>query len=273
MNAWFHRSRSCSGVAGEADRLDGEIPALQVGSGRRRVTLVEDQVEHVQDDAQAVGALRLRGQAEWDTACLDLVLGAADALGDRRLRDEQRARDLGGRQSADRAKREGELGGRRQRGMRAQEEQGEGVVLVGRELVARGRCKQLVGRCPRRRGLLAAASCLSAAQLVRQAASRHREQPRSRISRDALLGPLEGRGEECLLDGVLAEVEAPVAADEWAEDVWRETAQQAVDFCSRRHISVPASSMIGRTSTAQKRAAGSWATISVARSRLSVSST
>ena len=88
-----------------------------------------------------------------------------------------------------------------------------------------------------------------------------------------MLRPLEGRREECLLNRILAEVEASVAADEWAEDLRREPAQQAVDFFSRRHISVPASAMIGRTSTAQKRAAGSWATISVARSRLSVSST
>ena len=39
-------------VACEADGLRGEIRPLQVGSGRRRVALVEDQVQHLQDHLQ-----------------------------------------------------------------------------------------------------------------------------------------------------------------------------------------------------------------------------
>ncbi len=98
-------------------------------------------------------------------------------------------------------------------------------------------------------------------------------QPRG-ILGDALLGPLEGGREQRLLHGVLGEVEAPVPTHERAEDLRRELAQQVLDAGSGLggHISVPASSITGRTSTAQKRVAGSFVTISVARSRLSVSS-
>ena len=43
--------------AGEPDRLGGEVGALQVVARRGRVALVEDEVEHLQHDAQPLGAL------------------------------------------------------------------------------------------------------------------------------------------------------------------------------------------------------------------------
>ena len=92
--------------------------------------------------------------------------------------------------------------------------------------------------------------------------------------RHTLGRPLKGGCEQRLLDRVLADVEVTLAANERAEDLRRQPAQEVLDWGStvRRHISVPAVSMIGRTSTAQKRAAGSWVTISDARSMLSQSS-
>ena len=47
----------------EADRLAREVGALEVGPGGGGVALVEDQVEHVQHDPQAVGELALGRQA------------------------------------------------------------------------------------------------------------------------------------------------------------------------------------------------------------------
>jgi len=67
---------------------------------------------------------------------------------------------------------------------------------------------------------------------------------------------LDRGGEQRLLHRILARVELPVAPDEQAEDLWRKLAQQALDSLIRSHISVPASSMSGRTSIAQKRALG-----------------
>jgi hypothetical protein len=84
-------------IAGESNRLRGQLASLQVGTGRCAVAFVEDQIEDVQDDSQPLGALGLRRQAERDAAFLDALLRPADALRDRRLRDEERTRDLGGR--------------------------------------------------------------------------------------------------------------------------------------------------------------------------------
>ena len=74
---------------------------------------------------------------------------------------------------------------------------------------------------------------------------------------------------------VLAQVEVTAAAHERPKDLRRKRTQQVLDsdFWAEGHISVPAVSMIGRTSTAHKRAAGSSATIAVARSMLSQSIT
>ena len=68
--------------------------------------------------------------------------------------------------------------------------------------------------------------------------------------------PLDRRGEQRLLHGVLARVEAPVAADEHAEDLRRQRAQQVHVVVGRAHISAPAASMSGRTSSGVKRALG-----------------
>src|SRR5690606_5844974 len=86
-------------------------------------------------------------------------------------------------------------------------------------------------------------------------------------------GPLDGRGEEGLLDGVLAGVEGPVPvpADERAEDLRREGAQQVLDVRrfrhGRRHISVPDRSMTALTSIRPPyRTSGQRDAISTARS-------
>ena len=128
-----------------------------------------------------------------------------------------------------------------------------------------------LGSCP----LLAPPPSLVAAQLVGQPAGRHCDQPATWIPGDALIRPLERGGEHGFLHGVLGQVEVAAAADECTEDLRRELAQQVLgaDFGLGSHISAPAVSMSGLTSTAQKRAAGSWATISAARSGLSASST
>ena len=66
-----------------------------------------------------------------------------------------------------------------------------------------------------------------------------------------MLAPLQGGLEQGLLNRVFADVEPPVAAHEGTEDLRRRLAQQILDLALAAHISVPASLINGRSSTAQ----------------------
>jgi hypothetical protein len=126
----------------------------------------------VEHDAQALVALGLGRQAELRAGRLDALLGAADALGHRRLGHEERAGDLGRRQAADSAQCQRDLRRRRQRRVTAHEQQRQRVVGVRRgALLARRE----------RRGALAVAPGLLAAPAVGQPPGRDREQPARRV--------------------------------------------------------------------------------------------
>ena len=143
-------------------------------------------------DPHPFGALGLRRKAERDAAGLDALLGAADALRDRRLRNEECARNLGGREPSHGPERERELRGRGQGGMGAQEEEGQRVILAGTKLLRSGsRLGALVERHLNRRPFLMPPSGLIAAQLIGEPASGDGDQPASRVVGDALIGPLE----------------------------------------------------------------------------------
>jgi len=107
---------------GEPDGLGDQVHALQRLTRTGRVPLVEDEVEHVQDHPEPLGALWLGGQIESRPGVADALLGPGNALGDGGLGNQERGRDLRSGQAADRAQGERELGGRRQRGMAAQEQ-------------------------------------------------------------------------------------------------------------------------------------------------------
>src|SRR5260370_1087338 len=61
-------------------RLMGQFEPLQLGPGTAGVAFVENQVEHVQHDAQPFDPLLAGGQAERHAGSLDAILGPADAL-------------------------------------------------------------------------------------------------------------------------------------------------------------------------------------------------
>ena len=143
--------------------------------------------------------------------------------------------------------------------------------LLGPLLVARRRREGLVGGDLRGGRVLAPPARLLAAQLVGQPARGDGDEPGPRALGHALLRPLDRRGEQRLLHGVLARVEAPVPADEDAEDLRRQRAQQVDVVVGRAHISAPAVSISGRTSSGEKRALGHRNAISAARSALSQS--
>ena len=213
----------------QSDRLVREIGPVQIGPRAAGVALVEDQVEHVQHRAEPLGALLLGGQREGDARGLDALLGAADPLRHRRLGHEERARDLGGGEAADRAQRERDRRRRRERGMAAHEEQHERVVVVDGDLAVGRRDEGPVGPELARDGLLAAPPRDLAAHAIGHAPEGDLDEPPARIVGHALARPLHRRRDQRLLHRVFGGGEVAVAADDRAEHLRRELAQQVSD--------------------------------------------
>ncbi len=90
----------------QPDRLVGELDSLQLGTDAAGVSLVEDQVEDAQDGPQTRRLLLWRRHPERLTGGPDSPLCPADPLSHGRLVHEERVRDLGRGQPADRAERE-----------------------------------------------------------------------------------------------------------------------------------------------------------------------
>ena len=115
--------------AAQAQRLLAQRGPHPVVARRRRVALVEDQVDHLQHRRQARRAARRRAAPRTGTcASRQRALGAHDALRDGRLGDEERARDLGGGQAAEQAQRQRDLRLRRQHRVAGDEDQPQQVV-------------------------------------------------------------------------------------------------------------------------------------------------
>ena len=194
------------------------------------------------EDALHAGPLLLGGRhPERNAGRLDPLLGPRDALRHRRLVDHERAPDLGCRQSADRAQRQGDRRGRCQRRVAAHEQDGQRVVL--RRHLTAGLLLQGGGRFPVPTGLLAP-------PLVDQPPLGDLDQPATRAGRDAVSGPVHGRREQCLLNGILGGVEVAVPAGEHAEDLRRELAQQGLDVGLARQRTPPQLTSLARGSVA-----------------------
>jgi hypothetical protein len=197
-------------LAGEPDRLGGQVDPAAVA---RRV----DEVEHAQHDREVAGLV--------EAAAVQRPLGPADALGHRRLGDEEGVGDLPGREAGDGAQGERHLGGGRQVGMAAAEEEEEGVVPLlgsrpGRRLL---RVRRLLAAPP---GGLAAAG-------VDEPAGRDRRQPRARVAR-RVLGPHPQRLQQRLLERVLGRIEVLAPPDQAREHPGDESAEHALVHRARR---------------------------------------
>ena len=92
--------------AAEPERVLAERGAHPVLAGRRRVALVEDEVDDLEHRREPGGKVGAAGDVEGDARLGEGPLGPDDALGDRRRRDEERARDLLGGEAAEQAERE-----------------------------------------------------------------------------------------------------------------------------------------------------------------------
>ena len=112
----------------EADRLGAEIAADERVAGRGGVALVEDEVEHPEHVGHAVGEEVVGRHAERDARLAEPPLRADEPLRERRLRDEERARDLRRREPGDLAQRQRDARVDRERGMAAREQEREALV-------------------------------------------------------------------------------------------------------------------------------------------------
>ena len=148
----------------EADRFGAQLAAH-----RRPVAGVEDEVDRREDGAQPIGKKVLRRHAQRDAGVADLPLRAHEPLRERRLRNEEAARDLRRREAADEAQRQRDLRVGGERRMAAREDQleafvgDEGLLVVGellgageqlrlaREASARDGCGRSRGCAPSRR--------------------------------------------------------------------------------------------------------------------------
>ena len=114
--------------AAEAERVLAERRSHPVVAGGRRVALVEDEVDHLEHRRQAGGALGPARDLEGDARLGEGPLGPDDALGDRRLRHQEGARDLLGRQAAEQAQRERDARLGREHRMAGREDEAQQVV-------------------------------------------------------------------------------------------------------------------------------------------------
>ena len=99
--------------AAQAQRLLAQRRPHPVVAGRRRVALVEDQVDDFQHRGEAFREFGPARHLEGDVLVGQGPLGPHDALGDGRLRGQERPRDLVGRQPAQQAQRQRHAGFRR----------------------------------------------------------------------------------------------------------------------------------------------------------------
>ena len=95
--------------AAQAQRLLAELRAHPVIACRRRVSLVENEVDDRQHRGQPLGKLCPARDFEGHALFGQRALGAHDALGDGRLRNEESARDLLGLQAGDEPQGQGHL--------------------------------------------------------------------------------------------------------------------------------------------------------------------
>ena len=142
------------------------------------------------------------------TRCLgQRPLGPDDALGDGRLGDEERARDLLGRQAPEQAQRERDARLGREHRMAGREHQAQEVVadVVVERGVEIGRGRLLLRLELAAELLVLALEQLVPAQQVDRAMLRGGHEPGARVVRDARLRPLLERGDERVLRQLLGQ--------------------------------------------------------------------
>lgn len=237
----------------EPDRLRAQVRAHEALAGARGVPLGEHEVHDREDRPETSGELGVTRDPVGDARVADLALGAHEALRHRRLLDEERAGDLGGREPTHHAQRERDARRGRERRVAAREDEAQPVVVHGALLDG-------VVRCVQERGLRVAVRARGlAADPVDRLAARGREDPAGRAGGQAGHGPaLDGRGER-LLHRVLGEVQVAEDAGQDGDGTRVLRAEHALDVrrADRGHgrVSRPARTGTGAPRSAARRPA------------------
>ena len=259
-------------LAGQPDRLGGQIGAQRLAGGAE-VALVEDQVEHGEHRGHPLRNVLRTRDAVGDVRRLDLLLGAGDPLGHRRLGDEEGGGDLGHGEATEQPERESHAVLRSEGGVAAGEHQPQPVVLDGAGRFGR----RVVVHAGHLRVLLLAP--LLATDPVERLVAGHRGQPAARVGRQALDGPALGGDDQRLAGGVLGQVEVTETTGQAGHHTAVLGAEDGRELCSRvvsraaRRRGVAHSDWNGRTSTAPMHAADPFLAISRAASRSGASTT
>jgi hypothetical protein len=219
---WFVRQQSVD-EPGEANGLRAQIGAHDIVGSGCVPAFGEDQINDVQDCRQSIGQLVGLGHPERYSRSGDLAFGPQETLGHRRLGDQEGSSDLRRGQAADRAQGQRDLGLLGQRGMAAQEDETELVVVerpgaalfeLGVQAVGPGRVDRLQpdgGQFPDR-------SLGLAAQPVQHPVARDRREPGARIVRGPVPAPAFPCREQCLAVSILSQLEVAAAGHQRAQD-------------------------------------------------------
>ena len=236
---------------GEAQRLALEVDVDERVAGGARVAGGEGEVDDVPHRVQARHGVLLRRRGEGSLARPDRRLGPADPLRHRRLGHEEAGRDLCGRQAGSVPQGERHPGGIGQVGVGAEHRHPQGVVIDRRPVdeasgVADGGPAPFEQRCGGAGlALLPALTGTRGALGVDEPAGGHPDEPRLGVVGPALARPLLRRGEQRLLDRVLAGPEVAAAPQQGGEDV---SGVLPPDVLSPGHCSSPPGHIVGRIS-------------------------
>ena len=231
----------------EPQRVLTECRTHPVVARGRGVALVEHQVddfEHRREPWRQLGAARhLEGHA----LLRQRALGPHDALRNRRLRDEERASNLDGGQSAEEAKgeRDASLGG--QNRMAGREHQPQQVVAhIVIESCGEVRHGGLLGIELTPEHFVLAREQLGATKIVDRPMLGGRHQPGARVSRHAGLGPLLQRRHQRIVRKILGHADVPDNAGQAGDEPRRfdppDRVDRAVCIGSRHRLPITSQS-------------------------------
>ena len=217
--------------AAETQRLLAQLRAHPVIARRRRVSLVENEVDDRQHRGQALGKLRPARDLERHALVGQRALGAHDALGDGRLRHQESARDLLGLETGDEPQGEGHLRLPAEQRMAGGEHQPQQVianVVVERSVEVGHLRLAFRGQFVTQLGVLAVDQ-LGAAKAVERAMLGGGHQPGAGLVGDAGARPLLERGDEGILRQLLGHADVTHHARQTGDELCLLDAEDRLD--------------------------------------------
>ena len=201
----------------EPNRLARQVHPRHRLSRRRRIALVEHEIDHAQHAVEPLGQLRRLRDLIRNAGVADFCLRPHDALRERGRGAQERLRDLFGGEPADLAQRERDLRVRRERRVAAREDQTQPVVFD--RFVAR---RRFVGdRLDLVDPVLERVEARAPADAVDRLETPGGYEPGARVRGHAFARPLLERRPERLVKRFLGDVEIAEQPDERREHASR----------------------------------------------------